>query len=50
MIKKNCADCGCVIEEYDEFEAYEEDGTDAVWDDTKKRWICQSCKDYKNRK
>jgi len=50
MIKKSCIDCGCVIEEYNEFEAYEEDGTDAIWDNSRKAWMCQSCKDYSDGK
>jgi len=42
--RDSCVDCDCIIHVDNEFEAYEEDGTDAHWDDSRKRWQCQSCK------
>lgn len=39
-----CLDCNCVIKEDNEFEAYDEKGNDAIWDDSRKGWVCVGCK------
>ena len=48
MKKKKCLDCGCIIEEGNDYEAYDLSGTDAIWDDSRKGWICQSYKDERD--
>ena len=38
-----CNECGCDLNEHSDFECYDTDGTDAVWNDSKKSWVCQDC-------
>ena len=44
MKKVKCYDCHLPLEEHNEFECYDEEGSDAYWDDTRKVWICNSCR------
>ena len=43
MIKVKCLDCDKILEEYSIYECYDEYGTDAIWDDNTKNWICGDC-------
>jgi len=43
MKKIKCKDCMRILKEYNEFECYDEDDNDAVWDDSRKCWMCIDC-------
>ncbi len=44
MKKTKCVDCHLHLEEDNIYECYDDEGNDAYWDDTRKAWVCYSCK------